>query len=269
MSLIVLSAYIASWAVGARHSLQLLQEIDSFLSFLALALLQAGIVWLAYVALEPWVRRYCPEILISWTRVLGGRLHDPRVGRDMLVGIVAGVVIALLRLAFFLFPSLIGNPPPPPQAINLQFLLGTRAQLAALAGMVPSALQNGMLVTLVFVVMLMLVKRAWLAAVIAGLLFGFLVASGIGSDYLLAKISFAIAVTVVYMVTLIYFGLLAQTMAFLINFILGQGALTADMSKRYATTSVWLLLLVAGLAAFSFYASRGSEPLVGRGFDTT
>ena len=84
-----------------------------------------------------------------------------------------------------------------------------------------------------------------------------------GADYILANIGFAVAVTVVYMVTLIYFGLLAQTTAFLINFILGHGALAADSSKLYATTSVWLMLLVAGIAVFGFYASRAGQPLLG------
>ena len=263
VSLLVLGAFIASWVVGARHSLQILQEVDSFLTFLSLALLNAGILWLAYVALEPYVRRYRPEIIISWTRVLGGRIRDSRVGRDILVGIAAGVVVSLVRLAFYLFPPLVGNPPPSPRAVNLQFLLGTREALATLIRMVPQALQNGMLFTLVFVVMLMLVKRAWLAAVIAGLMFGFLVTGEIGANYPIANIGFAITVTVVYMVTLMYFGLLALTISFLINFILGQGALTADFSKLYATTSVWLLLLVAGAAVLGYYLSRAGQSLLG------
>ena len=140
VSLFVLGAFIAAWVIGARHSLQSCEEINTFLTFLALALLNAGILWLAYVALEPYVRRYCPEILMSWTRLLGGRFRDPRVGRDILVGIAAGVVVALLRLAFYLLPPLVGNPPPMPRGVNLQFLLGTRAgNLAALFRMVPNA----------------------------------------------------------------------------------------------------------------------------------
>ena len=58
-------------------------------------------------------------------------------------------------------------------------------------------------------------------------------------------------------------------MAFLTNFILSQGGLTADFSKLYAPTSTWLLVLVVSLAAFGFYASRAGEPLFGKGFDTT
>ena len=80
---------------------------------------------------------------------------------------------------------------------------------------------------------------------------------------------FAAVVSLVYVLVLVYFGMFAQMMAFLTNFILGLGGLTADFSKLYAPTSTWLLALIAGLAAFGFYASRGGEPLFGKGFDAT
>jgi len=40
--------------------------------------------------------------------------------------------------------------------------------------------------------------------------------------------------------------------------------LTTDMSRPYAGASVMLLLGIAALAAYGFYASRGGEPLFGR-----
>ena len=52
---------------------------------------------------------------------------------------------------------------------------------------------------------------------------------------------FAVVVSLVYVLVLVYFGMFAQMMAFLTNFILGQGGLTADFSKLYAPTSIWLL----------------------------
>ena len=35
--------------------------------------------WLYYLALEPYVRRLWPQALISWSRVLAGRVRDPLV----------------------------------------------------------------------------------------------------------------------------------------------------------------------------------------------
>jgi serine/threonine-protein kinase len=48
--------------------------------------------WLLYIALEPGVRRRWPRLLIGWTRLLAGRFRDPMVGREILIGIAAGVM---------------------------------------------------------------------------------------------------------------------------------------------------------------------------------
>jgi hypothetical protein len=144
-----------------------LAELNHFFDdLLAGQLLNAGILWVVYVALEPYVRRSNPEILISWTRLLGGRSRDPRVGRDLLVGIAAGIGVVLLRVALVLLPPLLGYAPPPPRGVNLEFLIGTRHALSALLRMPPNALFNAMLLTLAFVLMRLAVKHAWLAAVL-------------------------------------------------------------------------------------------------------
>jgi len=259
-----------AWVLGARHWLEPLTELGHFLEdFAASQLLNAAIMWLIYVALEPYVRRYSPEILMSWSRLLGGRFRDPRVGRDILVGIAAGVVVALVRCALMLLPPLVGTAPPPPRGINLDFLLTTRHALSALLRMPPNALFNGMLITLSFALARMLVKRTWLAASISGVLLAFVVVTEAGTEQLALNVLFAAAVSLVYVLVLVYFGMFAQMMAFLTNFILGQGGLTADFSKLYAPTSTWLLVLTVSLAAFGFYASRAGEPLFGKGFDAT
>ena len=270
IALVLVGTMFVAWVLGARHWLEPLTELGHFLEdFAASQLLNAAIMWLIYVALEPYVRRYSPEILMSWSRLLGGRFRDPRVGRDILVGIAAGVVVALVRCALMLLPPLVGTAPPPPRGINLDFLLTTRHALSALLRMPPNALFNGMLITLSFALARMLVKRTWLAASISGVLLAFVVVTEAGTEQLALNVLFAAAVSLVYVLVLVYFGMFAQMMAFLTNFILGQGGLTADFSKLYAPTSTWLLVLTVSLAAFGFYASRAGEPLFGKGFDAT
>ena len=48
------------------------------------------------------------------------------------------------------------------------------------------------------------------------------------------------------------------------NLTIVGGVLTADMSKVYAPTSVWLMVVIVGLATFGFYASRAGQPMFGR-----
>jgi hypothetical protein len=224
-------------------------------------LVNAGLLWLMYVALEPYVRRYCPDIMISWTRVLGGQFRDARVGRDVLIGVSAGILVMLLTFSVPLLASLLGKPPAP-RGANLQYVLGERFALAAQLRAIPNALQNAMFVTLVFVVVRAISGRRWVGAAAAVVLFSVLVLGEFG-DSLLVGILFALLFTGALVATLVYFGLLAHLVAFFVNLAVINGVLTADMSKMYAPTSVWLMLVMTGLAAFGFYASRAGQPMFG------
>ena len=66
--------------------------------------------WLIYLALEPWVRRYWPQALITWSRVLAGKWRDPMVGRDLLFGALLGVAYLLL-IALYEFADLRAGAP--------------------------------------------------------------------------------------------------------------------------------------------------------------
>jgi serine/threonine-protein kinase len=70
--------------------------------------------WLLYVVLEPSARRWWPEMLVGWSRLLAGRVRDPLVGRDILVGLVAGMMMAGAHHLWFLAPTALGLPPPVP-----------------------------------------------------------------------------------------------------------------------------------------------------------
>jgi serine/threonine protein kinase len=265
LALFVFGTMTAAWLIGARHSFDALNEFGRLLQdLIGPQLTVAAILWLIYVALEPYVRRYCPEILVSWTRVLSGRFRDPRVGRDTLVGVAAGIGVAFMRLGLVLLPKAFGYAPPPPRVPNTAFLLSTRQALSALLTMPQNALTNALLITLAFVAVRLAVKRTWLAATISGVALAFVVVAEAGTEQIGLNIIYAIAVSAVYLLVLVFFGVFPTALAFLVNFIIGQGGLTLDFSKLYATTSVWLLVLVAGLAAFGFYASRTGEPPFGK-----
>ena len=266
---VLLGVVFASWVLGARHFLDPLAEVGHFVdSTAAETVFDAALLWLAYLALEPAVRRYSPDILMSWSRLLGGRLRDPRVGRDILVGIAAGIVVALIGFGIALLPPMFGSAPPPPRALNagLEFLLGTRRGLSQLLLIAVNALFNGMFVTLAFALARMAVRRTWLAAIIAAGVLAFVVVGQAGTEQLSVNVLFAVSIAAVYVAVLVFFGMFAQMMAFLTFFILFQGGVTIDPSKLYAPTAIWLMLLVAAMAAFGFYASRAGEPLFGKAF---
>ncbi len=108
---------LSSWLLLADHVADLQGEFAMFVGSLSRALFDAGFVWLMYMALEPFVRRRWPDLLISWTRLLSGRFRDSLGGRDCLIGVLAGAGAALiLHLANSLasFINIRGMTPVPP-----------------------------------------------------------------------------------------------------------------------------------------------------------
>lgn len=57
-------------------------------------LLAGTLAGLAYLALEPTIRRHRPGLLVAWHRLLAGEARDPRVGRDLLAGCLLGIGVA-------------------------------------------------------------------------------------------------------------------------------------------------------------------------------
>ncbi len=84
------------------HHVGSLAEINTFWKVvLGKSASDAAIVWIEYLALEPWVRRTWPHTLISWSRYTVKGWRDALVGRDLLYSAGIGAVLALLDLLRF------------------------------------------------------------------------------------------------------------------------------------------------------------------------
>ena len=88
----------------------------------------AGMLWLLYLALEPYVRRFWPATLVSWSRLMARQWRDPLVGRDILFGVALGALIPVLGCRRLL-RSPLGYPVPP--RVPDWRLLGTAAVAGA------------------------------------------------------------------------------------------------------------------------------------------
>jgi hypothetical protein len=89
------------WFISAHH-VGWTREYEVLRIGLAHALLAAGFFAMWYVAVEPLVRKTWPKCLVTWTRLAKGRFSDPLVGRDLLIGVIAGNTCALyFQLAIF------------------------------------------------------------------------------------------------------------------------------------------------------------------------
>src|SRR5262249_23702413 len=92
IALYFLAVHTIVWMIWADHVPDLRSEWEIFARGTGWTLFNAGLIWLFYLGLEPFVRRRWPDTIISWTRVLAGRFRDPLVGRDILIGSATGAL---------------------------------------------------------------------------------------------------------------------------------------------------------------------------------
>ena len=108
---LVFVGYILTPLVRSDHAPELGAEFDILNRLLAERLFLATIVGLLYLAFEPSVRRHWPYALVSWNRLLVGRWRDPLVGRDAMVGAIAGSATLLVVAVKTLAPGWLGGAP--------------------------------------------------------------------------------------------------------------------------------------------------------------
>ncbi|MCZ6649822.1 MAG: serine/threonine-protein kinase, partial [Acidobacteria bacterium] len=163
---IVTALFLASVAARLIMSGHFASAIDWSLRtvvILGMSLFFSMVMFLAYMGLEPYVRRLWPESLISWSRILAGRLKDPLVGRDLLIGAVAGTLTLLLSRAHTLVPGLLGLPE---EALGFglpEGIAGLRPAVANLLGTLTGVVGNPLVFLVTLVLLRRLVRRTWLA----------------------------------------------------------------------------------------------------------
>lgn len=131
-------------------------------------------------------------MLIAWTRLLRAQYRDPRVGRDLLVGIALGVFLSMVSAAGTLVSELVSGTPAAPRLWNGVHLFGARHTLSWLLRILPNALQGAMVATFAYVVLLALVRSRLITIGIISLLFIGVVLSEGSADELWATVVFAI-----------------------------------------------------------------------------
>jgi len=158
----------------------------------------------------------------------------------------------------------VGEPPPTPRATNLQFLLGPWTAIAAVLRMIPNALTTAMAIAIAFAFGRALTRGTAGAAIVAGAVLSVFVLGESSWNRPLVTLAITFAFVAPMVATLIYGGLLAAAVAFLVNQELSNAPLTLNPSMPHAAGAMWPVLLVLALAVFGFYASRKGQPLFGR-----
>jgi len=220
------------------------------------ALFGSAFIWVLYLALEPYVRRNWPQMIISWSRLVSGRLRDPLVGRDLLFGVLLGIawVFVLAVGSFFLIRA--GDRP---QLANEEILQGFRESVAIGLVNIVGSIRTTLIFFFLLVLLRVLVKNRWAAAVIFALLFT--VPKVLGSDHPLIETPMWLAVYGIAAVAVVRFGLIVLAMGVLTVDVLINVPMTLDFSYWYAGRSLSVVLGFVLVAAWGFYTSLAGQRL--------
>jgi serine/threonine-protein kinase len=224
----------------------------------------ALIVGVVYLALEPYFRRRYPELLVSWTRLVAGRLRDPLVGRDHLWGVLAGLFVCLVVSVENLPPALFAAPGQTPVPVSSMTLSG----LPGLAAHVLFAAADGLVRVFFIAASLFLgrlvLRRAALAAAVPWLI---LFVAYAGRENPLFEMPGGALCATVLVVLFFRAGLLGLAVGMGVSQLLGPAPITPDLSRWFAGYGLFCLVVVLAIAVYGFWAARGGAIFSGAAAD--
>jgi serine/threonine-protein kinase len=172
LAIYVFSALMISWVFLAHHYLYFGEFFLLFLPALMSNLYFSALLWLFYMALEPYVRRWWPHRIISWSRLRAGDLRDPLVGRDILIGSVFGVAITVVNYLAYLARGGPALGVSPTFQAALDTLLGLRESVGVFFNLPANfAICLGILYLFLLLLLYLFFRRKeWLSSLVAWLL---------------------------------------------------------------------------------------------------
>jgi predicted Ser/Thr protein kinase len=218
------------------------------------ALFIAGVIWMLYMAVEPFVRRHWPKTIISWSRLLAGGWRDPVVGRDVLLGVALGIVwIVVFNIRYVIIIHLGASP----GMGGTNTLMGGRTALGAWLRQWPQSIQTTLIFFLVLLGLKVLLRKEWIAAIVFIAIWA--VPRGLTESHRLIEMPVQILVYTIALLIVLRFGLVPLAVAIFTIDMVASIPFPGDLSVWYVPSVVMQLLSVLVLAGWGFYHSLGGQ----------
>ncbi len=217
----------------------------------------AAVFYIVYLAIEPYVRRHWPHAIISWSRLMAGRIRDPLVGRDVLFGVLLGVGWTLIFEFAHLALKHIGGKP---NDFSPDFLFGPRFVLGSIFGHMAISVQITLAFFFLMFVFRVIFRKPWLAAIVFIAFWTFIRAQG--EHHLLVGVPTFIAVYGIAAFVILRFGFVALAVGIFVADLLGSIPATTDFSSWYIGGPIFVLAVIAALAIWGCYTALAGQKLV-------
>jgi hypothetical protein len=253
----VLLTFLGMWLLRAHH-LPSVQEFDVLVLALAWAALLSSLARILYLALEPYVRRNDPHTLISWSRLLGGKLSDPLVGRDLLIGATYGVLLSLYETSDSILLPLFGKLAPQPVIPAANALLGVREAFGSVLQYTWIFVLYALMISFLLFLIRLAVRKDWIAAIVIVFLGS---VTNTGGDYLIVTFIASAGIWLSIYLVLRKFGLLTLVVGLVVQNILVVYPVTSHFSRWYAAPALAGIIAILALAIYGFRAALAGQPI--------
>jgi serine/threonine-protein kinase len=284
----------SQWIVGT-HVLTLKDEQQRLFLRIGLGMFVGGAMYLVYLGLEPFVRRSWPKMLVGWSRLLAGRIRDPLIGRDLLIGAACGAGLVVLNLASTSLPQRFGLPEPIPRLPDPNLLLGSREFVSVILGALNSGLQNPLIDVFAIAVgralfeWIMRLGGAGLARItrspgdrftlsrpmservfiiIACVVMALVAVDNRGGGQQFFDALYSSIENTITLFVFLYVGLFGAMVMTTVQYLLNSTPLTFDLSRLYSPDSWMAMALVVAIAAAGWWMARAGGPIFGRAKDS-
>lgn len=220
----------------------------------------SAMVWCAYMAVEPTIRRHWPWRIVSWTRLLSGHLRDPMVGRDVLIGSLLGLSIALVFVLELILAEWMGDRPRF-RFISLDSLLGFSGVVRQISyDWQESAGATFGFLSLFLILYLFFRRREPWAVGAFGIFILVLSTAASPSSRIWMALLFGVVKVVLVLILWTRFGVLTDLTAKLVFLLALRYPLTSDLSTWYSGATVFVIVAVLGLAVYGFATATAGRP---------
>ena len=246
---IVFAAIVLGRTLRAHHTTDGIAEGQIVTDVIGTALFAGASVILAYLGLEPFVRRSDPHALISWVRFINGRMKDPRVGRDVMIGASAGALAVVVWSLLAVVQPLVGLRTAMPATAALTAMNGLHNTLFFLLENVRNSAMDGVSIAFLFVVFGTLIRKRMLA-MLATYLAAVAVMLRVPADTPLMQIAYAMLVAIMILGVYRIGGVLGIFVMAIVGNSITLVPTTLDFSSFHAGRSMLVLLIPVALAAW-------------------
>jgi predicted Ser/Thr protein kinase len=243
----------------ARHVPMLPEEISIITPGVFNSIAEGLMVAIFYLAMERYVRQVWPQTLAGWSRILRGRIRDPHVGRDILVGCVVGPLWAALGSFEYVLPEWLGLTPRASLRFmdEFQYLMGARFGAAFCCDWLINAIYLGLLLLLLLVIMRVVVRRERIAASITWLIISLMYVPT-GRHLLTGWLVIGLGGIAVSIHILVRYGLVSFVVASFLNKLIMSFPFTPDLHAWYSGYGMFAVAVTLGVACFGFI--QASKP---------